>query len=69
MASMSYCVFENTTIDMAQCVARLAEAFDQELTLEQFLARLTSDYERAAVRRLYNLAIDLVDTYEMMSQF
>ena len=58
MTSMSYCVFENTVIDMQTCVSIMAEAADDGLSLTQFLEE-RGEYEAPAVRRLLKLAQEL----------
>ena len=65
MPSMSYCVFENTTIDLSQCVNMMSDAIENRRTLAEFLAG-RSRYEAAAVTRLVSLAQDLLDCYEQL---
>lgn len=69
MASMSYCRFENTVGDLRACVEDLATALDEDLTLEQFIESRSSQYEQAAVRKLYLLCVELVDRYEDLERF
>jgi hypothetical protein len=49
MASMSYCVFENTNNDLNLIRGMLEEAAEANMTLEQFIAARSSAYERQAV--------------------
>ena len=44
MASMSYCMFENTATELTQCLNAMLE---WEGTLAEFYESLSSDYERA----------------------
>ena len=46
MANMSYCRFENTAMDLYDCLQSVYEAIEEGMTLEQFAASLPSDYER-----------------------
>lgn len=52
MGNMSYCRFENTARDLADCVQAInnGEVYD-----------LSSDYEVAGLKRLLRLAKDVVD--------
>ena len=69
MASMSYCVFENTAADMQRCVSALNDALDAGLTFEEFLEDLSSDYEREGTRRLLSLAVDLLAAADDLKTF
>lgn len=66
MANMSYCRFENTTGDMQDCLYDLMEAVDNGLSFEQFMEKLSSDYERNAVRRMAGLLQDMADAFEQL---
>ena len=59
MASMSYCRFENTSIDMANCVGDLEEAYT-------FSDLDHSEYEIGARKRLYDLAQEYISQYERL---
>ena len=69
MASMSYCRFENTSVDLYRCVEDLKIAIDQDETLEQFIESRSSEHEQRAVREMYALCIDFVSTYEELGKF
>ena len=69
MANMEYCAFENTAADLQQCLSMLDEADNEDLTLEEFIASRSSDYERAGVRRVIQLAQDILDLAEAMERF
>jgi len=69
MASMSYCQFENTSVDLYCCVEALKIARDQDETLEQFIESRTSEHEQRAVQEMYALCIDFVSTYEELGKF
>ena len=68
MASMSYCRFENTSVDLFRCVEDLKIARDQDKTLEQFIECRTSEHEQRAVRAMYELCSDFVRTYEELEE-
>jgi len=65
MASLSYCVFENTAIDMQQCVNMMHDATEEGLSLGQFLKE-RGQYEAPAVKRLVALARDLLMCYDIL---
>jgi len=65
MASLSYCVFENTAIDLQQCVNMMHDATEEGLSLGQFLKE-RGQYEASAVKRLVALARDLLMCYDIL---
>ena len=69
MASMSYCAFENTAIDMKQCVGIMADAVDEGTGLGEFLKELSSSDERRAVKRLVQHARALIELYEQLEDY
>ena len=52
MASMDYCVFENTAKDLRRCIKKLKSRDE------------VSDYEEAYKGRLYDLCKEYADLYE-----
>lgn len=52
MASMSYCVFENTTPDLELCVEKLKDG------------KVLSPYEEPYRHSLYELCKEYIDAYE-----
>jgi len=66
MANMSYCQFENTASDMSQCLETLAEAAESGMSYDQFLAKLSSDYERQAIPRLAELLLSMGEVFEQL---
>ena len=66
MANMSYCRFENTVIDMKDCLNDLAEAVDAGLSMKQFLERLSTDYERRAVEQMLTVLNDMTEVMEQL---
>lgn len=66
MANMSYCIYENTVADMCEVRADLIEAAESGLSMAQFLERLSSDYERRAVREMIGLLQDLSESFEQL---
>ena len=66
MASMSYCRFENTAIEIQNCIYDLEEAIENGLNFDQFMKNLSSDYERNAVRRIANLLNCMKDAFEQL---
>jgi len=69
MASMSYCAFENTAIDMKQCVGMMADAVDEGTGLGDFLKERSSSNERWAVKRLVQHARELIELYEQLENY
>lgn len=65
MASLSYCVFENTVFDMEQCVNMMHDATEEGLSLGKFLKQ-RGQYEAPAVKRLVELAGDLLMCYDIL---
>ena len=56
MPSMSYCKFENTEIDMSQCVTAMLDANNiDDLDM--------NEYEQVAFRRLYDLCQTYCERY------
>ena len=66
MANMSYCQFENTASAMQQCFDTLQEAVDNGLSFDQFMERLSSDYERSGARRMADLMLDMAGAFEQL---
>jgi dGTP triphosphohydrolase len=64
MANMSYCRFENTASDMQYCLNDLEEAVQSGMSFDQFMERLSSDYERSAVRRMADLLQSMAEAFE-----
>ena len=60
MSNMSYCRFQNTEIDLRECVSELEYADDLK-SLE-----LSSDESRA-MKRMYSLCSRYVDEYERLN--
>lgn len=57
MANMSYCRFENTVRDLADCESALDnEGFDE-----------LSESEQRAARRMYKLCKQFVETFEIQT--
>lgn len=60
MPSMSYCMFENTEVELSQCVTSMLDANDiDELDL--------NEYEQVAFRRMYDLCQTYINTYERLA--
>ena len=59
MANMSYCRFQNTFLDLQDCVNQLGEALDEGLTYDEFFNEL-SENEQYYFKRLLTRAQDLV---------
>jgi hypothetical protein len=65
MANMSYCRFENTANDLADCLYTLEMIENGEL--QEFIDNLSSDRERASYHRLIGLCqgvVNIVKTLE-----
>lgn len=61
MPSMSYCKFENTEIDMRQCV----EAMEDAASLEELEM---DSYEKQAFERLYRLCYRFLDEAKRLKE-
>lgn len=59
MASMSYCRFENTSVDLQNCVSDLEDAYS-------FADLDHNKYEQMARVRLYELAQEYVANFERL---
>ena len=66
MANMSYCRFENTAGDMNDCLNDLIEAVDSGLSMDQFMERLSSDYERRSVKQMIDLLGQMSEAFEQL---
>ena len=66
MANMSYCMFENTYNDLAQCYEAMAEAIN-EGSLREFLANMSTE-ERWAFKRMRSLVNDMVEAYDHVAE-
>ncbi len=64
--NMSYCRFENTVGDMQDCAYELQEAVENGLSMDQFMAGLSSEHERYAVRRMLGLLQDMNEAIEAL---
>ena len=63
MANMSYCRFENTSRDFADCVNALDEMYSNDESLSTL-----SDYERNSAERMYEMCKEYIDLYEQVSE-
>jgi hypothetical protein len=68
MPNMSYCRFENTLGDMRDCMYNLHEAAENGMSLEQFLQRLGSDYERRAFKEMEDVLLDMLAALDQMRE-
>ena len=50
MSNMSYCRFENTSGDLADCCYAIEEAIENETSADDFRADLSSDHERFGLK-------------------
>ena len=66
MPNMSYCQFENTVRDMQQCLNTLHEAADQGLSFDQFMADLSSEYEKRSVRNMAHILTAIAQAFERL---
>jgi hypothetical protein len=66
MANMSYCQFENTVRDMQQCLATLHEAADEGLSFGEFMADLSSEYEKRSVRSMKYLLVSMSEAFQRL---
>lgn len=61
MANMSYCAFENTANDLADCLTMLYDARKEGASLAEFKRTRSSKHEARAVERLIAAARELLD--------
>lgn len=61
MASMSYCVFENTVVDLRNCLSFLEEALNSGQTFDEFIDSRSSEYEMKAVSQLIQLCEEITE--------
>lgn len=60
MPSMSYCVFENTSGDLGQCLYKMSEASNiDDLDM--------NEYEQAAFRRMYEQCKEYIMRFEELA--
>jgi hypothetical protein len=60
MPSMSYCVFENTSGDLGQCLSKMNEARDiDDLDM--------NEYEQHAFRRMYEQCKEYIAMYKHLA--
>ena len=60
MPSMSYCVFENTSGDLGQCIDKMNEARDiDDLDM--------NEYEQFAFRKMYEQCKQYIELYEHLA--
>jgi len=55
MSNMSYCRFNNTSLDVADCLAAMVFAEEDGLTFEEFRATLSDDEQRALDRMIRDM--------------
>jgi len=67
MSNMSYCRFQNTMLDLRDCVEALGEALDCGIETEEFTKDLGKD-ETYAYRRMFGLCKEFVDYYSSMER-
>ena len=65
MANMSYCRFQNTSNDLADCVNVIEDAIDEGMSIDAFLEGMSSEEQRA-FRRLVDLADKLQGAVEAL---
>lgn len=51
MANMSYCRFENTNMDLLDCINAIGQALDDGKTMAQFQEQMSS-YEKIAMKQI-----------------
>ena len=69
MPSMSYCVFENTSIDMAQCVDKIQSILEECDSMDEIKEYLDNDYEFQGLRRLIDLVSQFADEVEYIEDY
>ena len=68
MASMSYCVFENASIDLGQIQSVLEKAVELRISLGDLAKTRSSREEGNSVRRLPELLRELLDQLEVLEE-
>ena len=61
--NMSYCRFQNTRIDLCDCVCALEDILEEDKTLADAL----SEDEQRAAAKLYRYAKEYIELYEELS--
>ena len=61
MANMSYCRFENTSRDIADCIEALNES---DWDLEEMIENASSDYEARGMKRFVKLCKEVAEGFE-----
>jgi len=65
MANMSYCMFENTFLDVRQCLRAMLE---WDGTLAEFYENLSSEYERTGFDNLMSICNEITNQFELMKE-
>lgn len=61
MSNMSYCRFENTTKDIADCINELDE---NNWDIESMIQKASSKYEAASMKRFVRLCKQVAEDFE-----
>lgn len=68
MSNMSYCMFENTSKDMIQCINAMRDWLDSGGTLPDFYESLSSDYERQGFDNVIRLSDIIQEKFEELRE-
>jgi len=58
MGTMSYCIFENTYIDLEECYTKLQEEESVKSLIEK-----SNQYEKPYIKKLIEMCIDIADEF------
>lgn len=61
MSNMSYCRFENTSNDIADCIEALDES---NWDLQEMIENASSEYEARGMKRFVRLCKEVAENYE-----
>lgn len=68
MSNMSYCMFENTSKDMVQCINAMQDWIESGGTFRDFYESLSSDYERDGFDSVIRLSDIIQETLEELRE-
>jgi len=67
MANMSYCRFQNTFLDLRDCVDVIGEAVEEGKTFAELLEELGTE-EEYALKRMLTYCQDFIDNVNLLQE-
>jgi hypothetical protein len=68
MSNMSYCRFENTYHDVADCLSAVEEALEEGVSYTEFRKKLSSESERQAFDLMRSYCEDFIEKYDELKE-